>query len=145
MNRSRLALLPASIALLLAACGGNSVDGEPVGSVSASEAAAASEPPSSAAVSEAAGGGEATVTLTGFAFDTAELTVPAGTEVTFVNDDAAPHTVTEGSDGETAADPIMDAEVAAGESTSFTFDEPGTYQITCRFHPTMNMTVVVEG
>ena len=28
---------------------------------------------------------------------------------------------------------------------SVTFDEPGTYDITCEIHPSMQMTVIVEG
>ena len=26
-----------------------------------------------------------------------------------------------------------------------TFDDPGTYDITCKIHPAMNMTITVEG
>ena len=83
--------------------------------------------------------------LEDFNFDTEELTITAGTEVTFLNADPAPHTVTEGVDGEAADGAMIDDELAANQSTSFTFDEPGTYELTCRFHPNMNMTVTVEG
>ncbi|HEX7195638.1 MAG TPA: plastocyanin/azurin family copper-binding protein, partial [Candidatus Limnocylindria bacterium] len=62
----------------------------------------------------------------------------------FVNADAAAHTVTEGTDGVAADDPIIDEELTQNGSTSFTFDEAGTYEITCLFHPSMNMTIVVE-
>ena len=53
--------------------------------------------------------------------------------------------MTEGTDGVAVDDPIIDVELAANQAESFTFDEPGTYQITCLFHPSMNMTVIVEG
>ena len=73
------------------------------------------------------------------------LTVAVGTEVTWVNDDSYEHTVTEGTDGDAVEDPIVDEPIAAGATLSVTFDEPGTYDITCEIHPTMQMTVVVEG
>jgi plastocyanin len=114
-------------------------------SVAASEPA--SEAPSveaSAEESEAASE-DVRVRLDGFAFDTEELTIAAGTEVTFLNADSAAHTVTEGVDGVAAEDPIIDAELQGNQAESFTFEEPGTYQITCLFHPSMNMTVIVEG
>jgi plastocyanin len=90
------------------------------------------------------GGGDAggeTVSLAGGQFSPTELTIAAGTTVTFTN--TANHTVTEGSDGEAVDDPIVDED--GGEDITVTFDEPGTYQITCRIHPSMNMTVTVEG
>ena len=157
MHRSR-PILPAlaALALLLAACAG---DGSPS---EAASAATSEEPPASVAASEAPEPSEAaepsvaaepseeaaddfTVTLSGFAFSTGQLTVPAGTEVTFENTDTAAHTVTEGTDGRASADPIINAQLGPDARTRFTFDEPGEYEITCLFHPNMNMTVVVEG
>ena len=32
-----------------------------------------------------------------------------------------------------------------GVNVPVTFDEPGTYNITCKIHPSMNMTITVEG
>jgi plastocyanin len=61
--------------------------------------------------------------------------------VTFT--DTANHTVTEGTDGEAVDDPIVDEE--GGSDIDVTFDEPGTYNITCKIHPDMNMTITVEG
>ena len=150
MHRSR-PILPtlAALVFLLAACGGGTpseaasqaASEEPPASVAASEPA---EPSVAAEPSEEAEE-EFTVTLVGFAFSTGQLTVPAGTEVTFENADAAAHTVTEGTDGRATADPLINAQLGPGATTSFTFDEPGEYAITCLFHPSMNMTVVVEG
>lgn len=95
---------------------------------------------------EADGGGATgdTVTITGSSFGD-DITVAAGTTVTFVNDDTLPHTVTEGSDGQIADGARFDEDVPAGESVPITFDDPGTYQVTCEIHSTMNMTVTVEG
>jgi len=148
MNRSRfLPALIAGLVLILTACGagtpstaaettGGGASAEP----SQAESAAASE----AAVPSEAAGEEPTVRLVQFAFDPEELTVAAGTEVTFANADAAAHTVTEGTGGTAAEDPIIDDELSQNGSTSFTFDEAGTYEITCLFHDQMNMTIVVE-
>jgi plastocyanin len=129
--RTRItAILAVTILVSLAACG----NGE------ASDSAGAGGDASG-------GGGEAgaTVQLTGFAFSPAELTVTAGTTVTFVNNDGAAHTVTEGTDGTAAENARFDEQVADGAEVTVTFDDPGTYQVTCTIHPSMNMTVIVEG
>ena len=155
MYRSRsLPVIFLGLALVLAACGGATATptSEPFDETSPTVSAAASEAPSEPASAEpsesaAASGGESageTVRLAQFAFDPEELTIPAGTEVSFVNADAAAHTVTEGVDGVAAEDPIIDEELSQSGSTSFTFDELGTYDITCLFHPSMNMSIVVE-
>lgn len=91
-----------------------------------------------------AGGGTATVMIMGFDFP-ADMTVAAGTTVTFVNHDAGAHTVTEGTDGVAAPDAAFDEEVPAGGMVEIVFDEPGTYDVTCLIHPTMNMVITVEG
>lgn len=134
------------LALAMAACGTSA----PAATDTTDTTPSAETSPSAADSPSAEPGGETggdaeTVALTGFAFAPEELTISAGTEVTFVNEDAAAHTVTEGTDGTAVDDPIIDEELGGGAETSFTFDEPGTYELTCRFHPTMQMTVVVEG
>ncbi len=145
MNRStRAGASIAGLALLLVACGTG--DASPADGTSTGPTAAASEATSEAPDASAAPGGEeATVTLEAFAFDTDALTIAAGTTVSFVNADTADHTVTEGADGVAADDPIVDEEVAANATATFTFDEAGTYEITCLLHPDMNMTITVEG
>jgi plastocyanin len=82
-----------------------------------------------------------TVSLANNAFSPSSLTITAGTTVTFT--DTATHTVTEGTDGAPAEDPIVDE--AGGADIDVTFEEPGTYPITCKIHPEMNMTITVEG
>lgn len=148
MNRTRfLPVLIAGLALSLAACGGaapSPTASEPAATPSSEPSQAESVAPSEAAEPSEAAGEEATVRLSQFAFDTEELTIAAGTEVSFVNADSAAHTVTEGTDGVAADDPIIDEELTQNGATSFTFDEAGTYEITCLFHPSMNMTIVVE-
>lgn len=148
MHRFRpMPVLAVALALALAACA-DAGGGSPTAAAPEETSAPASSAPvsaSAAPMSEAPTGESVEVALTGFAFDPDAITVAAGTEVVFVNDDGAAHTVTEGTDGAAADDPLLDEELGAGESATFTFDEPGTYDITCLFHPTMNMTVTVEG
>jgi plastocyanin len=153
MHRSR-PILPALavLALILAACGDGTSPSEaaseaPPPSVAESQDSPPSDEPepSIAAEPSEAAEDDFTVILNGFAFSTGQLVVPAGTEVTFQNDDTAAHTVTEGTGGQAADDPIINAQVGPGAVTRFTFEEPGTYEITCLLHSTINMTVVVEG
>jgi plastocyanin len=139
-------LLVLATMLVMTACSADS-SGE---STDAPASVAASEPDASASeaeesASEEAGAGEERVRIVGSAFDPAELTVPVGTEVTWVNADSFAHTVTEGTDGQAVDDPIVDEDIAQNGSVSVTFDEPGTYDITCGIHPSMQMTVIVEG
>ena len=126
--------------LVLAACAG-----DPGASAAAEESTAAeSHAGMSMAASEGDGGGGAdTVVISGSSFGD-DITVPAGTTVTFQNDDSAAHTVTNGTDGTPTDGAAFDEEVAGGESVEITFDEAGTFDVTCRIHPTMQMTVTVE-
>lgn len=77
------------------------------------------------------------------AFEPAELTVTVGTTVTWVNEDELGHTITEGTDGAPAPDAAFDAPLSAEQTVSYTFEEPGTYPVTCKVHPEMQMTVIV--
>ena len=80
-----------------------------------------------------------TVTIKGFRYMPKDLTVSAGTSVTFVNDDTAAHTAsaTEGSAFDTGG-------IDKGAKKSVTFDKPGTYAYICEFHPIMKGTVTVR-
>lgn len=145
MSRSRslrLLAIAGSIVLTLAACTG---DGAAESDAAPANGQAGSDAP---AASEGAGdpGGETVeVAMVGGEFGRAQLTVSVGTEVVFVNDDSFVHTVTEGTGGQAADDPFVDEEVAAGDELPVTFDEAGTFEITCRIHPNMQLTVTVEG
>ena len=133
------------LALVVGACTGTTAS--PAASApTASEAQATPLPPASdspePSASEAAS--QVTVRMEGSDFIPAELTIAAGTNVIFVNASDFAHTVTEGSGGQAVADPFVDVEVAEGDSVGVMFDEPGTYEITCRIHPTMQLTITVE-
>jgi plastocyanin len=84
------------------------------------------------------------VEIEGDAFAEDELSVPVGSVVSWINNDDHDHTVAHGQDGVAAEDRRFNLPVPPGESRDFTFDEPGTYPVTCSIHPEMNMTVVVE-
>ena len=146
MTRLRTAILPGFLvaSIMLAACGGQSATpsaSEP----SATQSAAASEPAVSESQPAASETAEVRVRIRNSSYDPTELTIPAGTEVTFLNADGFTHTVTEGTDGQPVDDPIVDEEIDQNGSVSVTFDEPGTYNITCKIHSSMNMTITVEG
>lgn len=143
-NRFSAVLLAGLLALALAACtaaeSATPTAAEPTEAAEPSESAESEAPESEEPASE-----EARVRIDGSNFDPEELTIAAGTEVVFVNADGFTHTVTEGSEGQAVDDPIVDEEIAQNGTVSVTFDEPGTYDITCEIHPTMHLTVTVEG
>ena len=99
------------------------------------------EPEQSAPAPEEVEG--AVVTVETFAFAPDPLVVPAGTEITFRNEDAIDHTVTAGT-REAPEPDRFDGELA-GEGATFelTLDEPGTYDYFCRIHPGPGMTASI--
>jgi len=77
------------------------------------------------------------VTIDNFSFAPANLTVPAGTTVTWTNRDDVPHTVA--SEDGTFRSHALDTD----EKFSCTFTKPGTYSYFCSVHPRMTAKVVV--
>ena len=79
----------------------------------------------------------ATLTISGFAFS--ELSVKAGTKVTVTNEDSSDHTVT-------VKGTSTDVNVPAGGTATFNApDQPGSYDLSCDFHPAMSGTLTVTG
>ncbi|MFO7966155.1 MAG: PQQ-dependent sugar dehydrogenase [Archaeoglobaceae archaeon] len=77
------------------------------------------------------------VMIQGFAFSPSSITVPAGMEVVWENQDGTTHTVT-------SRDGVFDSgNIADGETYSYTFDEAGTYEYYCTIHPSMEGVVEV--
>jgi plastocyanin len=153
MTRSRparaLGVLGAvTLAIGLTACADTadsppaSASAEATPSVTATETPDATGSPSAEATAEATA--EEEVAIEGSRYEPGELTIALGTEVIFENLDAFAHSVTEGTDGQAVDDAFVDEEIGAGETLRVTFDEPGTFEITCIFHPTMQMTIIVE-
>jgi plastocyanin len=91
--------------------------------------------PSITAPSPPASGNQ--VTIDGFAFAPATLTVSAGTTVTWINRDEEPHTVA-ASDGS-----FHSPGMGTGASFTHTFATAGTFDYVCSIHPMMRGTVVV--
>jgi len=78
------------------------------------------------------------VTIQGFAFEPANLTIAAGDSVTFVNADNAPHTAT-------ANNGAFDTgRLANGGEAKLTFSSAGTYDYFCAIHPNMTANIVVQ-
>ncbi len=78
------------------------------------------------------------VTIDNFSFGPADLTVPAGSTVTWVNHDDIPHTVV--STEKKFASQALDT----GDKFSFEFKTAGTYEYFCSLHPRMTAKVVVQ-
>jgi plastocyanin len=154
-RRSAVALALAGALGLLAACGGaggteadaglkaspgSSLPGFPGGSgamPSSMPGMHMSSPPATAAAGAPVAGN--VVAIKNFAFAPAALTVPAGTKVTWTNEDSDAHTVTsQGSGG-----PLNSQAMNTGATFSYTFTKAGTYEYLCAIHPFMTATVTV--
>lgn len=88
-----------------------------------------------------AGGGSASVDVVDIDYDPREITVEAGTTVTWTNTGDLPHTVTlEDGPGED----FDSGTLQNGETYEQTLDQPGTYEYICTIHANQRGTVVVE-
>ena len=81
-----------------------------------------------------------TVVQKGRAFSTEEITLRVGDQITFVNDDVYGHNVY----SESNAGPFDIGLQKPGEDRTVTFNSAGTFDIRCRIHPKMRMTVQVD-
>jgi plastocyanin len=78
------------------------------------------------------------VKIDNFSFGPAELTVAAGTTVTWTNRDDIPHTVV-------STDKIFKSKVLdTDEKFSYTFTQAGSFPYFCSIHPKMTGKVVVK-
>jgi plastocyanin len=87
-------------------------------------------------------------TLTTDAYSPNPIQVSVGTTVTWTNNDAQPHTVTSGSNGQPDnkfnSSPNFTPLLNPGQTFSFTFTEAGEYPYFCSLHPNMVGTVSVS-
>jgi len=81
-----------------------------------------------------------TIAIQDMAFNSKDITIKVGTKVTWTNNDSAKHTVTSDSASD---DSPASAELAKGESYSFTFMKVGVYHYHCSLHSGMTGTVTV--
>ena len=78
------------------------------------------------------------VRIDNFSFGPTDVTVPAGTTVTWTNHDDIPHTVM-------STDKVFKSKVLdTDEKFAFTFSTPGTFPYFCSIHPKMTGKVVVR-
>ena len=73
-----------------------------------------------------------------FAFSPASLTVAAGTRVTWVNRDTAPHTATD------TDKRFNSGALDTGDEFSFVFKDKGDYAYYCALHPQMKGRVKIK-
>lgn len=82
-------------------------------------------------------------------FNPSNITIPVGTEVTWINEDGSQHTVTSGNLTNHGRDRIYDGRFYSGilgseDSFSHIFNEPGIYSYFCSPHPWMTGFVIVD-
>lgn len=83
-------------------------------------------------------GSNVEITISGFKFDPATVTVAVGTTVTWTNQDSANHIVV-ADDGSWKS-----GSLGKGATFSFSFDKAGTYTYICSIHPSMKGTIIVK-
>lgn len=117
--------------------------------VLAAAAAAAGATALALAVTVAPAFAASAVTINNFAFAPLSLTVPAGTTVTWTNQDSVGHSVTsdtgafDSSPSNCSPTQSGGCIQPSGGTFPFTFSSPGTYAYHCRVHNFMHGTIVV--
>ncbi len=140
--RRRSIVLTAVLVLSLAACGGDDAgDEDSAGATAATGASAATGATGSAGCVDLTSGDVFTITISDFAFDPDCLTARAAQGITIVNEDSADHTFT--IEGTSIDVTIAGGETFNGEPVTDAL-APGTYDFTCRFHPSMTGVITVE-
>jgi plastocyanin len=123
MTRTTLVWLTGMVVVVaLAGCGASGPGGRPVSAQAAPAAA---------------------VTIQTFQFQPGELTVTAGTRVTWTNQDAITHTVTSGTP-ETRDGKFNSPLAGQGTKFAYTFAQPGTYTYFCDRHQSMRGQIRVN-
>jgi plastocyanin len=79
-----------------------------------------------------------TITIKNFAFNPSTITIKAGANVTWTNDDSPSHQVKEDNGL------FLSNVLGNGQSFTYTFITAGTYNYTCAIHPSMHGKVIVE-
>jgi plastocyanin len=134
------------LAGLLAGCGGNPAESNSEGeralpSVSSAERSGPAGSMVQVTAAEAApNSGPQQITIDNFSFSPAKLTVSVGSQVTWVNHDDVPHTVTSSAQPKLFHSGTMDTD----DQFSHTFTTPGTYDYFCALHPKMTAQIIVK-
>ena len=151
MTRSlrHLAVTAAVAALLATACGSSgSTSSSDTGSGDRSYGAGTEEPnedesaessPDESTAAAPAPAGDGAVTIKGLAFAPGDVTVAAGTTVTWTNNDSPTHRIKSG-DGS-----FDSKDLKTGDTFQHEFDTAGTFAYVCGIHPSMKGTITVTG
>jgi plastocyanin len=94
-----------------------------------------------AVAQQVATAGPAQISIDTFDFKPSTLTVAAGTTVTWVNNDEEPHTIVNVGQPTRV---FKSGGLDGGDTYSFVFDKPGTYDYICSIHPHMSGQIVVK-
>ncbi len=81
---------------------------------------------------------DSSVTISAFAFSPATVEVPIGSQVNWINQDKASHSIISDTDS------FSSDTLKQGDSFNHTFNTAGTYKYHCGFHKYMTGTVVVK-
>jgi plastocyanin len=137
-----LALLTSALAVMASGCatksdgeepGAKQPDNVPVAGKSMPEAHAVKTAPVQEEVPNQ-------ITIDNFRFSPRELTVTAGTKVTWVNNDDVPHTATSSAKPRSFDSKTLDTD----DKFSHVFTTPGTYDYFCAVHPHMTGRIIVK-
>ncbi len=113
------------------------------GGATSTAATSSSGAASGATISIPSGAGSGPSAAPGFAPANAVVYIGQNATVTWTNNDSVPHTVT--SLNMTGGAPVFDSgNLNAGQSFTFNFTQPGTYQYKCNYHAWMMATIVVK-
>ena len=80
-----------------------------------------------------------TIDISDFAFTPGVITIKKGDTITWINQDAASHTITSDDGSE-----LDSSSLPQGGSYSHTFNTAGEYSYHCKIHPPMKGKVIVE-
>ena len=101
--------------------------------------------PASATTGSGSSSGPLTVDIKDFKFKPAEVEVPVGGRITWVNRDAAPHTSTSSGSATGAGDIWDTGNLKQGQKETITYNRAGTFEYICTIHPFMKGTLTVGG
>lgn len=81
--------------------------------------------------------------IQGMAFSPASKTITVGTTIKWTNQDGVTHTVTSGTPGSPSG--LFDSgNIAPNGTSSYTFNQAGTFYYYCKIHSSMTGTIIVQ-
>jgi plastocyanin len=143
VRRASTALLLAALTVGFVACGDDGGTASSTTTPGSATTAAGSATTAAASATTASGGaapstGPVVVVIKDVKYQNPDVTIKAGGQVTFDNQDTQPHTAT-------GDDRSFDSgDIAAGAKKSITIAKAGSYKYHCSFHPFMTGTITVN-